>query len=209
MPAAAPEAGLEALRRAVPDVSRETLARLAVYGELLAKWQKAINLVGPRTLGDAWTRHFLDSAQLLPLVPADARVLVDLGSGAGFPGLVLAILGVPEVHLVESDTRKAAFLREVARATAAPVTVHAERIERVAPIRADVVTARALAPLGDLLALSERFLGPSTTALFPKGQNVEQELTDARKAWRMRAETLPSLTDPDARILRLGDISRP
>ncbi len=207
MPGSAPE-GSEALLSAVPGVSRETLDRLAAYAALQEKWQRTNNLVGPKTLREVCTRHFLDSAQLLTLIPPGARVLVDLGSGGGFPGLVLAILGVPEVHLVESDTRKAAFLREAARITVAPATVHAKRIERVDPFPADVVSARALAPLADLLALSERFIGPGTTFVFPKGQNAEQELTEARKAWNMRVENFPSLTDPDARILRLQEISR-
>jgi len=144
MPASAPDAALS-------RVSRETRERLNTYAELLRKWQRSINLVGPKTLDDLWNRHFVDSAQLLPLIPPTARVLVDFGSGAGFPGLVLAILGMAEVHLIESDQRKATFLREVARATGTPVTVHAKRIEQVTPFPADIVSARALAPLGDLL----------------------------------------------------------
>lgn len=208
MTARAPEDAASLFARAGVAVSRETLDRLAAYAALLEKWQRSINLVGPRTLGDLWTRHFLDSAQLLPLLPDGVRVLVDLGSGAGFPGLVLAVLGVQEVHLVESDTRKAAFLREAARATGSTVTVHARRAEQVEPFRADVVSARALAPLADLLTLAEPFVGPGTTCLFPKGQSVGQELTDAAKAWKMQAETLPSLTDPDAGILRLREVHR-
>jgi 16S rRNA (guanine527-N7)-methyltransferase len=189
-------------------VSRETLERLAVYEALLKKWQKTINLVGPKTLDDAWGRHFLDSAQLHPLLPESARVLVDLGSGAGFPGLVLAIMGVPEVHLIESDVRKCAFLREAARATGAPVTVHTKRIEAVQGLRADVVTARALAPLTDLLGWAAPFLGEQGVALFLKGQNVEDELTDTTKYWKMRSERFDSVTDPSGSILRLSGIVR-
>lgn len=194
--------------RKAAGVSRETLERLAVYEALLRKWQKTINLVGPKTLDEAWGRHFLDSAQLFPLLPESAKVLVDLGSGAGFPGLVLAILGVPEVHLIESDVRKCAFLREAARATGAAVTVHTKRIEAVQGLQADVVTARALAPLADLLTWAAPFLGQTGVALFLKGQNVEDELTDTTKYWKMRVERFDSLTDSSGSILRLSGIVR-
>lgn len=163
MSVSAPDAVLAA-------VSRETRERLDIYAGLLRKWQRSINLVGPRTIGDLWNRHFTDSAQLLPLIPSaetpTTRVLVDFGSGAGFPGLVLAILGAGEVHLIESDQRKATFLREVARATGTPVTVHAKRIEQVAPFPADVVSARALAPLNDLLGFAAPFLRPDSLCLW-------------------------------------------
>lgn len=196
----------DGFRRAT-GVSRETLERLMVYEALLRKWQKTINLVGPRTLDDSWSRHFLDSAQLYPLCPESTRTLVDLGSGAGFPGLVLAIMGVPEVHLIESDVRKGAFLREAARATGAPVTVHSKRIEAVQGLQADVLTARALAPLGDLLDWGARFLSPDGVALFLKGQNMEDELTDTTKYWKMRTERFDSVTDPSGSILRLSGIA--
>jgi 16S rRNA (guanine527-N7)-methyltransferase len=188
-------------------VSRETRERLNIYADLLRKWQRSINLVGPRTLDDLWNRHFTDSAQLLPLIPPSARVLVDFGSGAGFPGLVLAILGVPQVHLIESDQRKSTFLREVARATGTPITIHAKRIEQVAPFPADVVSARALAPLGDLLGFAAPFLGPDTLCLFPKGQMAEDELTAASKIWNMNVDRIQSVTDPSATILRVSQVS--
>ncbi|KAA0682855.1 16S rRNA (guanine(527)-N(7))-methyltransferase RsmG [Roseomonas genomospecies 6] len=198
--------------QAETGVSRETLDRLAAYEATLRKWQPKINLVGPSTLPDAWRRHFLDSAQLLPLLPDGVRVLVDLGSGAGFPGLVLAIMGVPEVHLVESDSRKCAFLREAARAAGASVTVHNKRIEAVASIAtaiaADVVTARALAPLNDLLGWAHPFIQDRGVALFPKGQNVADELTDTTKYWKMRTERFDSRTDPTGTILRVSGIAR-
>ncbi|MDQ2102944.1 16S rRNA (guanine(527)-N(7))-methyltransferase RsmG [Azospirillum isscasi] len=194
--------------QAETGVSRETLDRLAAYEATLRKWQPKINLVGPSTLPDAWRRHFLDSAQLHPLLPEGARVLVDLGSGAGFPGLVLAIMGVPEVHLVESDSRKCAFLREAARAAGTQVTVHNKRIEAVAPIAADVVTARALAPLNDLLGWAYPFIQERGAALFPKGQNVAEELTDTTKCWKMRTERFDSRTDPTGTILRVSGIAR-
>ncbi|SMH55678.1 16S rRNA (guanine(527)-N(7))-methyltransferase RsmG [Azospirillum agricola] len=189
-------------------VSRETLDRLAAYESVLRKWQPRINLVGPSTLPDLWRRHFLDSAQLHPLLPDGTRVLVDLGSGAGFPGLVLAILGVPEVHLVESDSRKAAFLREAARVAGASVTVHNKRIETVTGIEADVVTARALAPLADLLGWSFPFLGSRGTGLFLKGQNLDDELTATTKYWKMRTERFESRSDPTGTILRVSGIER-
>lgn len=190
------------------NVSRETLDRLLAYVELLTAWNRRINLVGRDTMGDVWRRHLLDSAQLYPLIPHAARVLVDLGSGAGLPGLVLSIMGVPEVHLVESDARKAVFLREAVRVTGAAATVHATRIDRVKPFVADVVTARALAPVAELLELSRPFLGSRTICLFPKGRNVEEELTGIDKAWKMRLGRSPSLSDPSGCILRLENISR-
>jgi 16S rRNA (guanine527-N7)-methyltransferase len=201
MPVSAPDAVLA-------GVSRETRERLNTYADLLRKWQRSINLVGPRTIDDLWNRHFTDSAQLLPLIPPSARVLVDFGSGAGFPGLVLAILGVSQVHLIESDQRKATFLREVARATGTPVTVHAKRIEQVAPFPADVVSARALAPLGDLLGFAAPFLHPDSLCLFPKGQMAEDELTAASRTWNINVDRIQSVTDPSATILRLSQVSR-
>ncbi|MFM8940525.1 MAG: 16S rRNA (guanine(527)-N(7))-methyltransferase RsmG, partial [Phenylobacterium sp.] len=171
------------------------------------KWNPAINLVAKSTLGAVWERHIADSAQLFPLIPPGARTLVDLGSGAGFPGLVLAILGVPEVHLVESDVRKATFLREVARVTAAPATVHAVRIEQAEVPPADVVTARALADLADLLPWAARILKPTGVCLFPKGRTVGDELTRIGDSWTMTVERFPSRIDGQSTILRLSDIA--
>lgn len=191
------------------DVPRETLDRLAAYLDLLGRWQRAINLVGPGTLADPWRRHVLDCGQLRRHVPPGARRLVDLGSGAGLPGLVLAILGVPEVHLIESDRRKASFLREAARACgAAGVVVHAERAERVPPLGAEVVTARALAPLPALLALAAPQIGPGATCLFLKGRNAAAELTAARERWTMRLAQEASLSDPHGQVLTISEISR-
>jgi 16S rRNA (guanine527-N7)-methyltransferase len=190
--------------RAETGVSRETLDRLTRYAELLTRWQARINLVAPATLPDLWGRHMLDSAQLLPLIPAGARRLIDLGSGAGFPGLVLAILGVPEVHLVEADARKCAFLREAARAAGAQnATIHTRRIEAMPAEPYDVVTARALAPLPELLKLARRFAGPGTVYLFPKGRTLAEELITAPETATMRIERIPSRTDPGAAILKL------
>jgi len=195
-------------------VSRETAERLDAYVALLTHWQSIKNLVAPSTLDQIWSRHVLDSAQLLPFLE-EARVIADFGSGAGLPGLVLAILlaerpGV-KVHLVESNGRKAAFLREAARVTGAPAQVHADRIEDFvasAPAGVELVTARALAPLADLLALSEGLLKSGARALFLKGQDIEQELTEATKSWRIKFDLVPSLTDPAARIVRVATAER-
>jgi 16S rRNA (guanine527-N7)-methyltransferase len=189
-------------------VSRETLERLGLYADLLTRWQARINLVGPQTINDLWARHMLDSAQLARLLPPSARRLADLGSGAGFPGLVLAILGAPDVHLVESDGRKCAFLREAARLTAAPVTILTRRIEQIAPLGADIITARALAPLDRLLDWAVPHLAPGGICLFLKGRGVEDELTQARKEWTLAADRVPSLTDPDSVVLQIHEVSR-
>jgi 16S rRNA (guanine527-N7)-methyltransferase len=190
--------------RAETGVSRETLDRLQRYADALVRWQARINLVAPATLPDLWRRHMLDSAQLLPLIPAGARRLIDLGSGAGFPGLVLAILGVPEVHLIEADSRKCAFLREAARLTGAgSITVHNRRIEAMPAEAYDVVTARALAPLPELLKLARRFAGPGTVYLFPKGRGLAEELIKAPETATMRPDRIASRTDPGAAILKL------
>jgi 16S rRNA (guanine527-N7)-methyltransferase len=189
-------------------VSRETLDRLRAYLDLLARWQEKINLVGSATLRDPWRRHVLDSGQLWRFWPPGARILADLGSGAGFPGLVLAVLGAPVTHLIESDRRKAAFLREAARASGAVVSVHAARIEQVPPLAADVVTARALAPLTELLGLAERHVQAGTTCLFLKGRGAESELALARESWTMRIEREASLTDPEALLLKISEIRR-
>jgi 16S rRNA (guanine527-N7)-methyltransferase len=196
---------------AASGVSRETLAALTRYAGLLVKWQAKINLVSTDSLADLWSRHMLDSAQLYPLLPPGARALVDLGSGAGFPGLVLAILGVPEVYLIESDARKCAFLIEAARLAGLtpgqnPV-IHRARIEAVPGFTANVVTARACAPLDRLLAYAEPFLGAESICIFPKGAQVEDELT-AAKNWRMTVERFPSTTDSSGTILRIGHITR-
>jgi 16S rRNA (guanine527-N7)-methyltransferase len=199
--------GPEDFARIIP-VSRETLSRLEAYADLLIQWSARINLVGRGTLADLWRRHILDSAQLRPLVPNAARNLADLGSGAGFPGLVLAILGVPDVELVEADSRRCAFLREAARITEAKVTIRPCRIEAVPPHPVDVVTARACAPLDRLLDLARPFLAPDTVCLFPKGERVEEELTLARKHWTMKVSVEPSLSDRRGVILRLQQVVR-
>ena len=192
--------------RLVP-VSRETLMRLDEFAALLLRWQKAVQLVAPSTLPKLWTRHIADSLQILEFAPA-AKRWIDLGSGGGFPGLVVAIAltQVPDaiVHLVESDARKAAFLREAVRITGAPAKVHHERVESVAERFAgdvEIVTARALAPLARLLELAAPLLSGSARGVFLKGQDVDNELTQAAKSWNISAETFPSRTDARGRIL--------
>jgi len=197
------------------DVSRETSATLQLFAALLARWNRTVNLVAAGDEALLWDRHIADSLQLVPWVRGAAAPkgalpdrAIDLGSGAGFPGLVLAIAtGVP-FDLVEADQRKAAFLREAARQTGAPVRVHPVRIEAAAIAPAPLVTARALAPLPKLLALAVPLLAPGGTCLFPKGANVQAELTEAAVQWHMRVETIPSRTSPGACILRITDLSR-
>jgi 16S rRNA (guanine527-N7)-methyltransferase len=209
MPRPAPIAGPAEFAARFGD-SRETLDRLATYERLLRQWQKAVNLVAPTTLDDVWHRHFADSAQLLALAPRDAMSFTDLGSGAGFPGLVLAILlahdrPAARVTLIESDQRKAAFLREVARATGTTVDILCTRIHaastQLESNRARVVTARALAPLDKLMQLAHPLFRPDTVGIFPKGREAGREVTDARMAWDFECELAASCTDADARIL--------
>lgn len=202
--------GPDAFARAFP-FSRETIAKLATYVDLLKRWQKTINLVAPSTLDDVWHRHIADSAQLLTHAPPDADSWLDLGSGAGFPGLVLAIIkkgqGDSRHTLIESDSRKAAFIREVARAAATPVDILCMRIEN-AETHAKVnsalcVTARALAPMPRLAALVAPYFQPGSTGLFLKGREVAAELEEAGKAWELSYELQPSVTDVDGRVVLL------
>jgi 16S rRNA (guanine527-N7)-methyltransferase len=194
---------------AAAAVSRETADKLRLYADLLRKWQPKINLVGPATIPDLWRRHFLDSAQLFPHLPEGP--VLDLGSGAGFPGLVLAVMrgeGAAPVHLAESDGRKGAFLREAARLTGASAIVHTNRIETLKPFEIGAVTARALAPVATLLGLAESFLTYSPKCLFLKGEKLEDELTEAAKDWKMTVERIPSVSDPNGFILSLKEVRR-
>jgi 16S rRNA (guanine527-N7)-methyltransferase len=188
-------------------VSRETWLRLDSLVALLLKWQDTTNLVAPSTLVEIWTRHIADSLQLLTIVP-EARAWVDLGSGGGFPGLVVASAMAGHsgaaVHLVESNQKKSAFLREAARILSVPAIVHARRIEDFinAPVQSfDVVTARALAPLDKLMRYASPLLKTGAIGLFPKGRDAAAELTAASKSWTMVSELVPSVTDPQARIV--------
>jgi 16S rRNA (guanine527-N7)-methyltransferase len=193
------------------DVSRETAARLDAYVDLLKTWQQKTNLVAPSTLTAVWERHVADSLQLLALAKS-AKIWVDLGSGGGFPGMVLACALEPPamVHLVESNGKKAAFLREAARVTGAPAKIHARRIEDFAQQfqeDADIVTARALAPMTELLGYVAPLL-KTGTALLLKGQDVADELTQAAKYWKIDADLKPSLTDPDGRVVVVRSIRK-
>jgi len=188
-------------------VSRETEARLARYENLLLERNQTLGLISDTTADIVWTRHFLDSAQLLPLIPLPDRPLVDLGTGAGFPGLVLAILGLPDVHLVEHNMQKVAFLRAVVDALDLPVTIHGQKSDAVKPFVAGTVTARALKPLDQLIGFGRRFLGQNSVCLFPKGRRAEEEMAAAARKWHMKAERFPSVTDPDSTIFRLSDVT--
>jgi len=195
-------------------VSRETAARLDQFVELILKWQKAVQLVSASSLSHLWTRHIADSLQLLDLAPG-ARVWADLGSGGGFPGLVVAIALKDRVgakmHLIESDQRKSAFLREAVRVLGLPAMIHVKRIETVsldALPGLEVVTSRALAPLSELLGLAYPFLQNGAKGLFMKGANLDNELTAATKSWNIRSITVPSKTDAEGRILLVDQVLR-
>lgn len=193
------------------DVSRETCERLEIYEKLLRKWNPAINLVSAKTIEHMWQRHFTDSAQLYELGKQGEK-WADLGSGGGFPGLVIAILAAehcdPDITLVEADGRKAAFLRTVLREVDVPATVLAERIENAAPLQANIVSARALAPLPKLLALASRHLHPNGTALLPKGEGWRAEISDAQAGWSFDLSTVRSITDLQSVILVVKGIAR-
>ena len=195
------------------DVSRETSKRLAMHIDLLEQWNPRINLVAKTTIPDVWSRHVADSAQLWRLRPAGARLWLDLGSGAGFPGLVIAILAAElepdlRVALVESDQRKAAFLSTVVRKTGLRAEIRPERIERLPPMAADIVSARALAPLPALLDMLEMHRAPGGIGLFPKGASVHKEIAEAAARWRFDHVIHASLTDPQAAIVEIGAAER-
>ena len=196
----------------ITPVSRETLARLELYVQLLLRWQQTTNLISPATIPHLWTRHIADSLQLIALAP-DAKIWVDLGSGGGFPAIPIAcaLAGQPgvKIHLVESNGKKAAFLREAIRATGVPAQVHADRIEKFTAGHVnsvDVVTARALAPLKTLCDQASSLIQRGAIGLFPKGLDVDTELTEASKYWKLEAEKLPSKTSPDGCIVAVRNL---
>lgn len=182
--------------------------RLRQFTDLLLRWNRTINLISRRDEPLIWDRHIRDSLALLTAVPPDGGPAADLGSGGGFPGLVLAIATDRHFHLVESDQRKCAFLREAARETGASVTIHPSRIETAALPQVSLITARALAPLPTLLDWATPHLAPGGVCIFPKGRTAEDELTAAAERWHMRVDRFPSPTDPAATILRLSEIAR-
>ena len=194
------------------DVSRETLERLTAYVALIEKWNKRINLISKSTVGDIWHRHILDSVQVWGAVDGPFVHWADLGSGGGLPGIVVAILaseqGGAKVTLVEADQRKASFLRAALRETGAKAEVLAQRIDEVPCLNADIMSARALAPLERLLEFCDCHLAPGGTAVFPKGARANEELEEARQTWSFDCEALPSATDDAAVILRIGEIQR-
>lgn len=194
------------------DIDPASLNRLGVFIDLLRRWNSRINLIAPASEAAIWRRHVLDSAQLASLLPVPGENpeadIIDLGSGAGFPGLVLAIITGRLIHLVEADHRKAAFLREAIRVTSASAVVHVGRAESLLLPRCAIATARAVAGLSDLLELAAPLLRPNGVFLFPKGRTAEAELTHARRQWHMHVERFPSHTDPDATIFRLREVIR-
>lgn len=194
------------------DVSRESRSRIELYVDLLLSWQKRINLIGPATVGMIWERHILDSLQLLPLLPSGTKVIAELGSGAGIPGLVIAIAAEVEAHLYESNGKKAAFLREAARQTSTRAYVHMVRLETLPTElnlpRVDCVMARALAPLPLLLDYAEPFLARGAVGLFHKGQDVGAELTEATKYWKIQYTKHASLCDSRGVILEIHEATR-
>ena len=188
------------------NVSRESEQKLRLFVGLLREWQGKMNLVSKASMAEVWTRHVADSLQLLRLMPQSPQVIADLGSGAGFFGLVLALMGPHTVHLYESIGKKANFLREAVQVTGAKAEVHQMRIEDITvPPKVDFVTARALAPLDRLLDLALPFLKNGATGLFMKGQDVDEELTKATKSWRIKVEKHPSLTDSRSVILAVTE----
>lgn len=195
------------------SVSRETFSALEEFAELVRRWNPTINLVSKSTVPDLWTRHIVDSAQLFSHAPPGAKLWLDIGSGGGFPGIVVAVLAKElqpqlKVALVESDLRKATFLREACRTLGLNAQVHSARIESLPPAQADVLSARALAPLPALLAYADLHLNTAGIALFPKGAQYDSELSEARKAYFFDVKLFPSLLEPTAAILEVRNIRR-
>ena len=198
---------------AAPQISALATERLQIFVGLLAKWNAAINLVSPASLAEVWTRHVADSAQVLDVAPIRRARWLDLGSGAGFPGIVIALITADtpnpvEMTLVESDRRKAAFLSTVSRETGVPMIIQAARIEAVAPQSADTVSARALAPLVKLCSFAERHLAPHGAALFLKGGRYDAEIAEARRTWSFALDVRRSSTDPAGAVLIMKDLRR-
>ncbi len=193
------------------DVSRETLEKLKLYSSALVKWQTAKNLVANSTLDDRWRRHFLDSAQLFPLIRQchtnTELTLLDIGSGAGFPGLVLSIMGLGHATMVEANGRKCSFMSHVVRETSASSIVVNQRIESVESLNFDIITSRACAKIEQILSWSARFIGPKTEIWLLKGATAEEELTQAIALWNMTVERFDSRTSQDGVILRLSEVS--
>jgi 16S rRNA (guanine527-N7)-methyltransferase len=188
-------------------VPRETLAKLDRYAELLAEWNGKFNLVSASTLPLIWQRHFLDSAQLVKHIPDRAETIADMGSGAGFPGMVLAILSPLEVHLIESTGKKAEFLRVVSAELGLNTVVRNERAESIRDFKPDVITARAMSALPELLKTARNLLKKHSVCLFLKGQKADEELKEAGKTWKFKVEKHTSLSDPSGSVLILKNVA--
>lgn len=188
------------------NVSRGTLADLKAYEASLQEWQQKFNLVSNNTLENAWERHFLDSVQLFDLIPSNSKILYDLGSGAGFPGMVLAIMAKEKtpylkVSLIESTSKKTLYLKHVAELTKTDVEIINDRIENIKPQPVDVITSRALTALKDLFNYAIRFCDSSTVCIFPKGKKYQEEITDAQKLWKFDYELIPSQQSEEGMII--------
>ena len=195
------------------DVSRETCDRLELFAELLKHWNRRVNLVSKDSLNDVWRRHMADSAQLRKVIPPYEGALIDVGSGAGFPGMVLAIMGLSDIHLIEASAKKCAFLREAARITGASVTIHNIRIARdatphAALPEAAIVTARAVSPLANLLDIVFPIMYDRTCCIFPKGIQADDEVQEARRRWNFDVVQMPSKIEPGAVILKISHVRR-
>jgi len=193
-------------------IEPESLDDYRVWEALLQKWNARINLVAPKSLPDFWRRHALDSAQLAPLIPPEAKIIVDFGSGAGFPGLAVAIQAKHKrwdqtVHLIESAGKKASFLKSVSRETDLNTVIHAERIEAVECLNADIITARAFAPLHRLLPLAALHLRPNGTLILLKGASLDEEIMEARQDWEFETSRIPSLSDESGVIVTISELS--
>ena len=194
------------------NVSRETLEDYRAWHALLLKWNRRINLVSPKALDDFWRRHALDSWQITPHIPKDARSFIDLGSGAGFPGISIAIdckaRGRGEVLMVEAAGKKTSFLRAVIRELGLPARASSERAEDLEPAPYDVISARAFAPFPKLMSYAQPFWGQNSLGLLLKGESAPEELTEAEKSWSYEVETVPSLSDPTGRLLKVTGLKR-
>ncbi len=202
-----PDTSFELLNRYI-NVSRETFDRLSVYCELLLKWQSKINLISNDTIGNIWQRHILDSLQVVKYIPPNFRNIIDIGSGAGFPGMALAIYGIRNIHLIESDGKKTSFLKEAARITKTEITVYNDRAENAVIDNCDIILSRATSNLNQLLNLAYKNVSRETICLFHKGKNYSNELEEAKKYWSFDQEIFPSISDSGGVILKLSHIKR-
>lgn len=189
------------------QLSDDQTSRLKTYQSLLLKWQKSVNLISPNTIANVWERHFVDSIQLFPYISESDRVILDVGSGGGFPGMVLAILLDREFHLVESDKKKCIFLSEVSRETKTKVIIHNDRVESLSISGIDLITSRACASVSQIFDLTKNLVSHETKYLLLKGKNNSIEIDEAKKNWQFEVEIFPSITEKDSAILRFSKVS--